>query len=408
MIDCERCGVEHDTPAMPTTMRPHMADTPLRLYVEANVICAPHQSGVGYATLGLITALLRDAEARQRVHVKLIVPLRCAARLQSVALDSVSRVTIPLPLRGYERWAALPVLPPLDVLFGRGTYLFPNYGNWPLMHSRSLTVMHDVAFLRHPATVEEHTLARLRHNARRWAQRSSIVLVPSEFSRDELSTLLDLDPARVAVMPLGVDTTVFYPRPADQVRATLRRLGLSPGYVLYFGNIEPRKNLARLVRAYGAVDVDLQRQHPLVLAGSNSWSAEEIEREIANAQSRKHNVVRLESRVSDDDIPALLSGAAMLAHPSLYEGFGLVPLQAMACATPVLVSNRASMPEVAGDAGFYVDPLLEDDITRGIATLLGDDALRESLSAAGRLRAATFTWQRTVKAFLGALRSLEA
>ncbi|MGH7687392.1 MAG: glycosyltransferase family 4 protein [Candidatus Dormibacteria bacterium] len=383
-----------------------MADTPLRLCVEANVICATHQSGVGHAAQGLITALVRDTEAQQHVHVVLIVPLRGAARLQRVGLGSVSRLTIPLPLRGYERWAAVPVLPPLDVLFGRGTYLFTNYGNWPLLRSRSLTIIHDVAFLRHPATVEERTGARLRHNARRWAHRTSMVLVPSEFSRTELSACLDLDPARIAVMPLGVDTTIFFPRRADEVHATLRRLGLSPGYVLYFGNIEPRKNLARLVRAYGAVDRELQQQHPLVLAGSTSWRAEEIEREIANAQSRGYRVERLPGRISDTDLPALLSGAAMLAHPSLYEGFGLVPLQAMACATPVLVSNRAAMPEVAGGAGLYVDPLQEDDITRGIETLLTDAGLRASLSAAGRLRASTFTWQRTATSFLDAVRTL--
>lgn len=379
----------------------------LRLFVEANVVCTPHQSGVGYAARKLITTLVRDGEAQRHLRVVLIVPLRGRAQLRRIGLDDVERVAIPLPLRGYDRWAASPLLPPLDAVYGSGAYLFPNYGNWPLLRARSLTIMHDVAFLRFPDTVEERTGARLRHNARRWARRTSVVLTPSNFTRDELSTCLGLEHERIVVMPLGVDHDVFFPRPLDDVDVTLRRLGLPAAYILYFGNIEPRKNLARLVRAYSRVDPVVQRAYPLVLAGTGSWRAEEIEREIARAQALGYPVIRLTGRINDADVPALISGASLLAHPSIYEGFGLVPLQAMACGTPVLVSNRASMPEVAGDAGFYVDPLDEGDITRGIVTVLSDDTRRASMISSGLRRASAFTWKRAATVFLSALQSVD-
>lgn len=384
-----------------------MADARSRLYIEANVVCAPHQSGVGHAAHGLITALLHDRDAQRRVRVVLIVPLRGASRLQSRGLGEVPRVTMPLPLRGYDRWSGLPVLPPLDVLLGRGVYLFPNFGNWPLLHSPALTVIHDLVFLRHPDTVEQRTGRRLRAGARRWIRRSALVLTPSEFSRGELIDALDVEPARVVVMPLGVDQTVFFPRAADEVDAVLRRIGLSPGYVLFLGNIEPRKNLARLVRAYGRLAPALKREHPLVLAGGSSWRADDIESALDAARARGDPVVRVPGRLGDSELPALISGAAMLAHPALYEGFGLVPLQAMACGTPVLVSDRSAMPEVVGDAGIHIDPLREDSITAGLETMLSDAGLRASLAAAGRARASTYTWTRSVRRLLAALDTLD-
>lgn len=385
-----------------------MADAPSRLFIEANAVCAPHQSGVGHAAQGLITALVRDREARARVRVELIVPLRGAPRLERLGLGGVPRVTMPLPMRGYDRWSGMTWLPPLDMLLGRGVYLFPNFGNWPMWRSPSLTTIYDLVFLRYPDTVERNTRTRLQANARRWIGRTSLVLTSSEFTRQELIDVLGVEPARIALMPLGVDSAIFHPRTAGEVRETLDRLGLSPGYVLFLGNIEPRKNLARLVRAYGRLDPALKREHPLVLAGGSSWSAQGIDAAVTAARQRGDPVVRVPGRVGDDDLPALISGAAMLAHPALYEGFGLVPLQAMACGTPVLVSNASAMPEVVGDAGLYVDPLDEESITEGLATMLTDGGVRSSVAAAGRIRASTFTWTRTAQHLLAALRTLDS
>lgn len=383
-----------------------MADARTRLLVEANSVCAVHQSGIGHAVQGLITALAADDAMRTRFRMVLIAPLRGAELLRQRGLAGVARVTMPLPLRGYDRWSALPLVPPLDLIAGRGVYIFPNYGNWRLLRSPSLTFMFDLAFIRHPDTVEKRTRIRLQHNARRWTQRTNIVATSSAFSKTEIVSCLDVPEGRVAVVPLGVDGSVFRPRPKEEVDAVLRRLGLPRDAVFYLGNIEPRKNLARLVRAYGRVDPALQRAHPLVLAGSSSWNATEIEATIGAAQARGEPVTRVRTRIDDADLPALFSGAAMVAHPALYEGFGLVPLQAMACGTPVLVGDRSAMPEVVGDAGAYVDPEDEDAITTQMTRVLTDTDFRSKLVAAGRARAATFTWQRTVRSLLAAVDSL--
>lgn len=384
-----------------------MAGERTTLYIEANAICAVHQSGVGHAAQGLVDALLHSEEARARYRIALITPVRGGPQLKRLHLDDARRVHMPLPLRGYDRWAALPWLPPLDLLLGRGVYLFPNFGNWPVTHSRSATFIHDLAFMRLPASVEANTRARLQANASRWTRRTDLVVAPSEFSKAEVMDCLGVAPSRIAVVPWGVDRRLFSAQSADQVGSTLARLQLPRDYVLYLGNFEPRKNLVRLVRGYSRLDPRLKAAHPLLLVGSNSWNAEPIEAEIAAAREQGDRVVRVSTRVSDADLPALLSGAVMLAHPALYEGFGLVPLQAMACGTPVLVGDRSAMCEVVGSAGLHVNPFDEYDITEKMTTMLTDSHLRIALAAAGVDRAAAFSWDRTVSSLLTALRSIE-
>lgn len=376
------------------------------LYIEANVIATAHQSGVGHAARGMVGSLLDDTDARRRYRLILIAPLRGRSRLMAAGLDAVAFARMPLPMRGYDRWAAFRRLPPLDDLLGAGVYFFPNYGNWPLRRSPSATAIYDVSFLRHPETVERNTRLRLQANMRRWAGRTSLVITPSRFTATEVADTLGVSADRLAVVPLGVDRSLFHRRSAAEAAPVLARLGLTRPYVLYFGNIEPRKNLVRLIRAYATLPAAVKREHALALVGSNSWYADDVDREIAAAQARGDDVIRVQQRVADDELPALLSRAAAVAHPALYEGFGFVPLQAMACGTPVVVSSVASMPEVAGDAGAYVDPFDVDSITSATHRVLTDAAYRETLVLRGFERAATFSWRRTAAAFTAALNTL--
>ena len=378
-----------------------------RLYIEANAIATTHQSGVGHGLQGLVTTLARTPEARGRYRMTLLVPLRGASRVDALDLDGIDRRTVPLPMRGYDRWSGMPWLPPLDLAFGDGVYVFPNFGNWPLLRAPSITLVHDLSFLVHPDTVERRTQHRLSANVQRWARRTSLVLTVSQFIRDSIHERLGVPLARLAVMPHGVDTTTFRRPPDDEIGRVLARIGLAPGYVLHLGNFEPRKNLVRLIRAYGRLDPALKREHPLVLVGAGGWNDEQITAEIAAAQLRGDSVTRVRTRVSDAELPALLSGAAVLAYPSLYEGFGLVPLQAMACGTPVVASNVSAIPEVTGDAALLIDPLDEDEITGGLQAVLTDEAVRARLISAGTARAASYPWSRAAAAFLDAVQRVD-
>lgn len=255
----------------------------------------------------------------------------------------------------------------------------------------TVVTVHDLGHRRFPAA---HTRAQrlyLEWTARRHAVRATCLLADSESTRADLSRFYGVPAERVVVAPLGVDEDMR-PSSGEQVAAARAAVGLAPGrdYVLYVGTLQPRKNLARLLLAWQAV----ARERPdvdLVLAGKAGWGGEDLP-----ALARRLGVaerVRFPGYVPRARLPGLYSGALALAHPSLYEGFGLTVAEAMACGTPVLVARSSSLPEVVGPAGLLVDPLEPREIAAGLQRLLGDDNLRRRLAAAGRARAARFTWE---------------
>ncbi|MGZ5299842.1 MAG: glycosyltransferase family 4 protein, partial [Actinomycetota bacterium] len=181
----------------------------------------------------------------------------------------------------------------------------------------------------------------------------------------------------------------------------LERLGVARPYVLSVGTLEPRKNLVRLVRAYRQVAPDVP--HALVLAGMPGWRTEALEAELA--RPGPGTIVRT-GHVSDDALDALYRGADVFAYPSLYEGFGLPVVEAMAHGVPTLASNTSSLPQVVGDAALLVDPTDVSEIAEGLARLLTETAPADDLRQRGLQRAATFTWAATARATLDVYRQL--
>jgi alpha-1,3-rhamnosyl/mannosyltransferase len=229
------------------------------------------------------------------------------------------------------------------------------------------------------------------------ARRAGGFVCDSEATRDDLVDRFPRLAGRTAVVPLGV-----HPRFAGAVAGDVpARHGLDGAYVLTVGTREPRKNLARLLRAFVELPIELRERFTLAVAGQVGWGDEETDR-LAST----HPDIALLGYVDDDDLPALYAGAATFAFPSLAEGFGLPVIEAMAAGTPVLTSNRSSLVEVAGDAARLVDPYEVESIRAGLAELLSDTALREGLARRGRERAAEFTWTRTARETLDYLRSV--
>jgi len=181
-------------------------------------------------------------------------------------------------------------------------------------------------------------------------------------------------------------------RRVENPAPTAEKYGISGKYLLYLGTLQPRKNISRLLNAFKQVS-ELFPSVKLVLAGGKGWLFSQIQQEIDRLQL--HEQVFLPGFIPENDKAALLSGAEAFLFPSLYEGFGLPVLEAMACGTPVLASNTSSLPEVAGDAGLLVDPLNIDAIAAGISTLLTDTARRQSLVEKGYQRASDFSWEKT-------------
>jgi alpha-1,3-rhamnosyl/mannosyltransferase len=229
------------------------------------------------------------------------------------------------------------------------------------------------------------------------ARRAALVLTDSAASGDDIVRWLGVDRSRVRVAPLGVDRR-FAPRPAAEVDAVRARLGLRRPYLLYLGGIDERKNVPRLLEAYAGLRAQRASTPDLVLAGPIEREAGFAELVARVSALGLDDAVRRVGYVDDAGLPALLSGAECFVFPSLYEGFGLPPLEAMACGTPVVATNGGSLGEVLGDAALTVPPDDAAALGRAMARVLDDAALREDLRRRGRERAAGFTWEATARA----------
>ena len=236
---------------------------------------------------------------------------------------------------------------------------------------------------------------------------ADLILTDSEHSKADMVSVCGIQPERIVVTHLGFDPDTYKATPLDDAerKSTLLRYGINRPYVLHVGNMEPRKNVVRLVKAYSALLE--RRQHlalQLLLCGGQNWGCEELNRMLLEPTLQGR--VILTGMVPNHDLSVLYRGAAGFAMPSLYEGFGLPILEAMASGIPVMSSNRSSLPEVAGDAALYFDPESVEDMSVAMERLLADEALRQELVGRGKERVKQFSWEACARATLTALRSL--
>lgn len=286
----------------------------------------------------------------------------------------------------WEGWALPRTLErePVDVFFSP-------LGAVPELRCPVVATLHDLAFLEDPGLLAWRHAAYWRGVARRLPRAASVIAV-SEATRASAVGRLGLDPGRVVAIPSGVDAR-FRPAPAERIQTVRERYALPETFVLAVGAWEPRKNLALLAEAVAEAARRRGQPVPLVVAGRPSPA------------SARFAGVRAIGSVDDDDLVALLSAAAVLAMPSLHEGFGLPLVEGMACGAPCLVSDVDALPEVAGGAALLLPPRDVNAWAAALVRVLGEPALRADLADRGRARAATFTWERTARLTLAAIRA---
>jgi alpha-1,3-rhamnosyl/mannosyltransferase len=364
--------------------------------------------GIGHYTDHLIRAVARlDPQTRSVVVGPWpINPLRPIPRL-SFEEGNVEVPAPALPTRLRRRLReALRVPATLEALVGPVDVFHAT--NFLLTHpvdrAKRVVTFHDLTVLLFPQWHPAKRLREMRSGLPVSAAVADRIIAVSQATKDDVVKHLAVDPARVAVVPLAVDAS-FRPLPPAEVKTALAPLGLAPGeYWLFLGTREPRKNLGRLLDAVVALGADVGT---LVLAGADGWGTDELRPRIA--ELARPGRVRPLGYVAEALRPALLAGARVFVYPSLYEGFGLPPLEAMACGTPVITSNVSALPETVGDAALLIDPLDVDALADAIRRLWDDEGLRADLRARGLMRAREFSWERTARltlaAYAAALRS---
>ncbi len=301
------------------------------------------------------------------------------------------------------------IRPPQSLVISRGIrrnrielYHEPNYV--PLCYDIPvITTIHDFSWLRYPETQPKERVRWLEQHLPRAIRDSAAIIVDSNFVRSELMSTFGTPASRVHVAYLGVGPA-FRSRSAKETAKTLQSLSLVHSqYVLTTSTIEPRKNLGHTLEAYSQLPVPLRKRYPLVVAGAKGWLSSVVAKTVQSLNLEAD--VRFLGRVSDAKLTDLYAGASVFLFPSRYEGFGLPPLEAMASGVPVIVSNRASLPEVVGEAGIQVDPDAPEQSASALQELLESANLRRELARRSIRQAAHFTWDACASATLAAYRA---
>ncbi|HRI88405.1 MAG TPA: glycosyltransferase family 1 protein [Candidatus Hydrogenedentes bacterium] len=275
-----------------------------------------------------------------------------------------------------------------------------NVGSVFRMRNMVVTI-HDMTFFLHPEWYRYERALYYRWAVARSARNAARIIAVSEATANDITEILRIPRERIEVVNQGADER-FAPADESAQANARKRYALPDQYVLYYGTIEPRKNIERLIQAWSA-HADKFDQH-LVIAGRMGWKTEPIRKEAERSSSRDR--IHFPGFIADNDLAAVISGADVVALPSLYEGFGNAIQEGMACGVPVLTSNNSSMPEVAGGAAVLVDPLNVESIANGMQRLLEDSTLRADCIAKGKKRAAELTWEKTAEGALRVYRSV--
>jgi glycosyltransferase involved in cell wall biosynthesis len=268
-------------------------------------------------------------------------------------------------------------------------------------YRRSIITVHDLNFFHYPQFLTAESL-RYYNGQIEWAtRRADHIVADSHATKTDLVSMVGVPSDKVTVIHLAADPA-YQPMPPEEIRRVTAQHDLEPGYILFVGTLEPRKNVPGLLRAFRLLIDAKTTDTPLVLVGGKGWLYDEIFERTKTLHLTER--VRFLHNVANTDLPALYSAASVLVTPSFYEGFGLPPLEAMACGTPVVVSDRASLPEVVGKAGLLIDPDDDEDIAQAITRVLTDEPLRARMREDGLAQAACFSWEGTARETLAVYR----
>jgi glycosyltransferase involved in cell wall biosynthesis len=323
--------------------------------------------------------------ARFRVH-KVTGMQRYALEVSRRLADILESVDPPGGMRGPAGHAWEQLYLPMAV---QGRLLWSPNNTGPLTVGHQICTIHDLIPLEHPEWFSAQFSAWYRYLLPRLTRRAAHLIAVSEYTKQRLQELLRIPESRITVIPNGVDPA-FQPASPDRVERARTALGVGPGpYLLCVGSVEPRKNIGRLLEAWRMAQSRVAEDVTLVVAGGAGASRVFSEVLLGELPAR----VRFTGYVPDEHLAALYTGAAAFIYPSLYEGFGIPPLEAMACGVPVITSHNTSLPEVTGGAAMLVDPREPEAMAEAVVALFRNEELRRELTVKGLARAAGYSWE---------------
>lgn len=380
----------------------------MRITFDAVPICSDKITGIGWCEVGQTQTLAQlHPEHQYEYSFFTSGDKERVKRVKQFAGKHIKLNTS--DFSGYLYRAASTFLPvPYSFFFGRKSHVthFFNYIIPPFVHGKKVVTVHDMVYKAFPETVRGRTRFMLEMGLKRSMKRADLIVTDSEFSKAEIIKYFPRHEHKIRVVPCGVDLERFHPCDApERIPEVKKSLDIEGDYFLYLGTIEPRKNLERLISAYAAFAKKAGEKAPkLVLAGGKGWLNDGIYSRVERL-GMTENII-FTKYVPSEDMNPLMCGALAFVFPSIYEGFGMPPLEAMACGVPVLASGEASLPEVTGDCAVICDAYSVKSIAQGLYRLYSDEKLRRELSRRGLERAKSFTWERSAEMLLEVYKEL--
>lgn len=371
----------------------------MRIALNARILQAP-RTGIGHYVAELVNALRSDTD----IEIELFHGWGWSSALPEAAMSGYSRLTpllrqIPGAYQA-RRWLEQKRF---DQAHAHGIDLYHEPSLWPLaFDGPTVITLHDLTHLHYPETQPPARLQEIERRLAAGVRQAQVILTDSQAIADEAQSCFGLPAERFVVAPLGVAER-FHPRDAHTIDPVLKAHAVTAReYFLCVGTLEPRKNLRLALRAHALLPEAVRQRFPLLIVGMAGWQREQFSAELRQALASGH--VCLLGYLPDEHLAQLLAGARALIFPSLYEGFGLPVLEAMASGTPVVLTRASAMPEVAGDAGNYIEPDNADGLRDALIRLLDDQVHWQACREAGLQRARLFSWQRCAQATAGAYR----
>lgn len=377
-----------------------------KIFIEGLGLVEGHFSGIGQYILGILRGLDQIIEQKRLggkapPKVIVVIPRGGIARFKSFQFKNIHYKTLPLPFRYVAALWHRGKMFPIDLWCGKGIYIFPRFVDMPLAFSKSALVIYDISFEVMRQYSDERNAIFLSKGVRRSLKNASKVITISDNAKQEIVEFYKEPQGKVIVATPAVDQNHFYQRSPQQIEEVKLKYKIKGDYILALSNLEPRKNLDGLVDAYCALPKSITDATGLLLVGVNGWKTEKLFDKIIEKVKQGYNIQRPSHYVDDVDKPAVISGAKLLVYPSHYEGFGMPPLEALACGVPVITADNSSLPQVVKGVGRMVKSSNTSAITQAIAEALHDyNDLAAKIRTTGPAQAETFSWIKSAQTFL--------
>lgn len=379
-----------------------MKNKSIKVFVEGEVLVLDHFSGIGHYTASLLKEVdnLLSTDEFSHISVEIGLPKKLKERVHRFGYKNFTYRNIHLSPRIINGLKRRRLLPPIDLFYGKKTYVFTHFTTWPTFRSPQIPIIYDLSFIHFPQHSAEKNQVFLEHQTLVAVKRADRIITISENSKKEISEHYEIDSSLIDKVIPVLDINKFKPQSHEAIKQVRAKYSLFDDYILFVGNIEPRKNLVTLLKAYESMDKNLQNKYSLLLVGAKGWKDGEIHEQIARMKDRGMKIIQPSSYVEDDDLPALYSAASLFAYVSIYEGYGIPPTEAMACGTPVVCSNNSSLPEATGNAAIMVDAMNVDEIKKALEDVLSKPAVSASLVEKGLNRVKQLQAKESAVAFL--------